>query len=165
MIHYPLNTLKVSFTYTVGGNEGTTTIILTLVNSPSIWRQSLDIPTHPGQCHSRTRQKAQLINRCQARMPRSNGRSGMALRELSSNLNVRKRTIKKRSPSRFQKCLTFLQKCFTNHLAEISRCQRKCRQSNYLPAQSAWCLFTDKSGLHSAMNQLCMLLIIEQRYC
>ena len=30
------NTLKVSFTYTAGGNEGTITIIFTLVNLPSI---------------------------------------------------------------------------------------------------------------------------------
>lgn len=36
--------------------------------------------------------------------------------------------------------------CFPKHLAEI----RRCRQSNYHPAQSAWCVFTDKRGLHSA---------------
>lgn len=151
MIHYPLNTLKVSFTYTVGEIRELSQSFslywicllfevsylisssITLCIIPQKERGSLALKIDFAQKGEAYHTFPILINK-----DTDSSETQFSMNFLQSKCEIIQKSLYN------LEVFNISTKIFLSIIsAEISRCQRKCRQSNYHPMQSGRYLFTD----------------------
>lgn len=138
------------------------------MNLSSVWSQWLDILVHNSPCRSKKRKRKSCCkNWSCAKRWETHHTSILINKDTDSSETQFSMNFLRSKCEIIQKSLYNLEvfnistKIFLSIIsAEISRCQRKCWQSNYHPVQSERYLFRDQSILHFTTNQLWMLLII-----